>query len=170
MKWFATWHSAGRADDRGSSLIPMPRVTVHADELIMALENHSFEMQFFLDRQTGEVFPLFEGNEESDEDRDRIEAEPGRFVFIDPVPSSVAWEVMEAFVESLRPGEPWRHLERAIHARHPFSSFKDAVSVYPKLLKEWYAFHDREWSRLAAEWLAENEIDVAMVTRKAASS
>ena len=143
----------------------MPRVTIHADELIMALENHSFEMQFYLDRRTGDVFPVFEGNDESDEDRERIEADLDRFVFIDPIPSSVAFDMMEAFVESLEPGQPRRRLEGAIRARHPFRSFKDAVSEYPDLLKAWYAFHDREWTKLAAEWLEEQEIDATLETR-----
>jgi hypothetical protein len=143
----------------------MPRVTIHADDLIMALEDHSLEMRFYLDRQTGEVIPLFECNDESDEDRERIEAEMDRFVFIDPIPSSVAWDMMEAFVESLQPGQPRRRLEGAIRARHPFRTFKDAVSAYPDLVKAWYAFHDREWTKLAAEWLEEQQIDAALETR-----
>jgi hypothetical protein len=143
----------------------MSTATIHADELVMALENHSYEMQFYLDRQTGEVFPVFEGNDMSDEDRERIEAETDRFVFIDPIPSSVAWDVMEAFVESLQPGQPRRRLEGAIRARHPFRSFKDAVSEYPDLLKAWYAFHDRALAKLATEWLAEHQIDATLETR-----
>ena len=145
----------------------MPRVTIHADELIMALENHSFDVQFYLDRQTGEVIPVFEEIDESDEDRERIEADLDRFVFIDPIPSSVAWDVMEAFVESLEPGQPRRRLEGAIRARHPFRAFKDAVSEYADLLKAWYAFHDREWTRLAAEWLEEQQIEATLQVRAA---
>ena len=133
----------------------------------MALENHSVEMQFYLDRRTGEVFPVFEGNDMSDEDRERIEADMDRFVFIDPIPSSVAFDVMEAFVESLEPGQPRRRLEGAIRARHPFRTFKDAVSAYPDLVKAWYAFHDREWTKLAAEWLEEHEIEATLQVRSA---
>jgi hypothetical protein len=137
-------------------------VTIHADELIMALENHSYEMQFYLDRQTGEVLPVFEGNDQSDEDRERIEADPDRFVFIDAIPSSVAWEVMETFVESLQPGQPRRRLEHAIRARHPFRTFKDEVSAYPNLLGAWYRFHDQEWLKMAREWLGEWQIDATL--------
>ena len=69
----------------------MSKPSVNADELIMAIEGHSYEMTFFLDRTTGEVFPVFDDNEESDADRDRIDAEPARFVAVDPIPSSVGW-------------------------------------------------------------------------------
>jgi len=143
----------------------MSTVTIQADELIMALENYSCEMQFYLDRRTGEVFPVFEESDESDEDRDRIEAEPDRFVFIDAIPSSVAWEVMEAFVEALHPGQPRSRLEGAIRSRHPFRTFKDEVFAYPDLLDAWHSFHDREWTRLAAEWLEEQQIDGTLETR-----
>ena len=143
----------------------MGTVTIHADELIMALENHSLEMRFYLDRQTGEVFPVFEGNDMSDEDRERIEDDMDRFVCIDAIPSSEAFDVMEAFIRSLDPGQPRRRLEGAIRARHPFRSFKDALSAYPDQLKAWYAFHDREWTKLAAEWLEEQQIDATLETR-----
>ncbi len=65
----------------------MSKPVIDADELIMALEGHSFEMTFFLDRRSGEVFPVFESNDESDADRARIDAEPARFVAVDPIPS-----------------------------------------------------------------------------------
>ena len=142
----------------------MKPITIHADELIMALENHSYEMQFYLDRRTGDVFPLFEDNEESDEDRERIEAEPARFVFIDAISSSVAWEVMETFVLSLRPGRPRRWLEGALRARHPFRSFKDALAADPELLEAWYSFHNREWTNLAAQWLEEHQIEAILAS------
>ncbi|MEW6338533.1 MAG: UPF0158 family protein [Acidobacteriota bacterium] len=139
---------------------------IDADELTMALENHSYDMQFFLDRQTGEVFPLFEDNEESDENRERIEADPDRFVAVEPLPSSVGWEVMAAFVESLPDGAARRHLAAALSARHPFRAFKDALSGHPTLREEWFAFHDEAWARLAAEWLEDEGIDAALSSRR----
>ncbi len=143
----------------------MSKISVAPEELIMALEGHSYEMTFFLDRSTGEVFPVFDGNDESDADRVRIDAEPARFVAIDPIPSSVGWEVMAGFVESLPPGGPGDALGSALGARHPFRAFKDVLSAFPELREAWYAFHDREWTRLAAEWLEEEGIDATLSVR-----
>ncbi len=131
----------------------------------MALEGHSYEMTFFIDRRTGEVFPVFEDNEESDADRERIDAEPARFVAVDPIPSSVAWEVMAGFVESLPPGKARDTLDVVLGVRHPFRAFKDVLSAYPTVRDEWYAFHDREWARLAGEWLEEEGIDATLRVR-----
>ncbi|HQT95490.1 MAG: hypothetical protein B7Z68_04370 [Acidobacteria bacterium 21-70-11] len=143
----------------------MSTLVIDAEELIMALEGHSYEMTFFIDRRTGEVFPVFEDNEESDADRERIDAEPARFVAVDPIPSSVAWEVMAGFVESLPPGKARDTLDVVLGVRHPFRAFKDVLSAYPTVRDEWYAFHDREWARLAGEWLEEEGIDAALRVR-----
>ncbi len=132
----------------------------------MALENHSYKMRYFLDRQTGEVFPVFEDSEESDGDRDRIDADPGRFVAVDPLPSSVGWEVMAAFVESLPAGAARVHLDAALSARHPFRAFKDTLSGHPSLREEWFAYHEQEWTRLAAEWLEDEGIDATLSSRR----
>ena len=131
----------------------------------MALENHSDEMSFFLDRRTGEVFPVFESNEESDDDRARIDDDPDRFVAVDPLPSSVGWEVMAAFVELLPPGGPRAALGSALGARHPFRAFKDVLLAFPEQREAWFAFHDREWMRLAAEWLEHEGIDATLKVR-----
>ena len=144
----------------------MARPSVDADELIVALEDHSHEMRFFLDRRTGEVFPDFEANDESDEDRDRIDADPDRFVAVDPLPSSVGWEVMAGFAESLPTGAARAHLVAALSARHPFRAFKDALAGHPSLREEWFAFHDEEWARLAAAWLEDEGIDATLSSRR----
>ena len=143
----------------------MSKPVIDADELIIALEDHSYEMEFFLDRQTGEVFPVFEGNDESDADRDRIEVEPARFVAVDLSPPSVGWEVMAGFVESLPEGPPRTQLASSLRARHPFRAFKDMLSPYPELREEWHAFHDRELARLAREWLDFEGIEATLNVR-----
>ena len=143
----------------------MSKPCVAAEELVMALENHSYEMTFFLDRRSGEVFPVFADNEESDDDRARIDADPGRFVAVDPLPSSVGWEVMAAFVESLPPLPARHQLASALNARHPFRAFKDILAAYPALRDDWFAFHDREWTKLAADWLADEGVDATLTLR-----
>ncbi len=143
----------------------MSKPIIDAEELIIALENHSYEMRFFVDRSTGEVFPVFEGNDESDADRDRIEAEPARFVAVDPIPSSVGWEVMAGFVESLPEGPPRTQLASSLRARHPFRAFKDMLSPHPELREEWHGFHHRELRRLAGEWLEGEGIDATLKVR-----
>ena len=63
----------------------MTGLTIRADELIMAFEGFGTEMQHFFDRQTGEVLTVFEDMDE--EDAERLDADPDRYLLIEPVPS-----------------------------------------------------------------------------------
>ena len=76
---------------------------------------------------------------------------------------------MAGFVESLPPGGPANALGSALGARHPFRAFKDVLTAFPDLREAWYAFHDREWTRLAAEWLEEEGIDATLKVRPTAA-
>ncbi len=76
---------------------------------------------------------------------------------------------MAGFVESLPPGGPHDALGSALGARHPFRAFKDVLAAFPELRGEWYAFRDREWTRLAAEWLEEEGIDATLKVRPTAA-
>ena len=86
--------------------IAMSRLKIDAEELIMALEDHSYEVTHFLDLKTGEVLPVFQEMDfdENDEVKEQIDADPFRYRRIEPLPSSVAFNVMADFVETLPSG------------------------------------------------------------------
>lgn len=143
----------------------MSPVTVDAEELIIALEGGGSEIEYYVDRQTGEVFPLLPDSDEAEADRERVEADSERFVYVEPLASSVGWDVMEQFVISLQPGEPRRILERAITSRRPFRAFKDELLAFPDLREAWFAFHDQAFTTLAKEWLEDEGIDATLKVR-----
>jgi hypothetical protein len=145
----------------------MSPLLIDAEELIMALEYHGYESQYFLDLQTGEV--LFLADEAyvgpNAEVEMQIEAEPDRYRAIDPVPSSVGWQVMVEFIEQLPIGEARERLTRAVERSHPFRQFKDTLLDYPKLREQWFAFHERAMLQLAREWLEEEGIGAELKLR-----
>jgi hypothetical protein len=139
----------------------MSHLLIDAEELIMALEYHGHESQYFLDLQTGEVLFLVDEayvgpNEELEM---QIEAEPDRYRAIDPFPSSVGWQVMAEFIEQLPISEARERLPRAIERSHPFRQFKDMLLDYPKIREQWFAFHERAMLQLAREWLEDEGIE-----------
>jgi hypothetical protein len=77
---------------------------VDLDSLITALDDHSPDIEWVLDRQTGEVIavtdPMVTGDEETEA---LVAADPARYLPIEPIPSHEAFEIMEAFVESVSP-------------------------------------------------------------------
>jgi hypothetical protein len=145
----------------------MSHLLIDAEELIMALEYHGHESQYFLDLQTGEV--LFLADEAyvgpNEELEMQIESEPDRYRAIDPIPSSVGWQVMAEFIEQLPIGEARVRLTRAVERSHPFRQFKDTLLDYPKFREQWFAFHERTMLQLAREWLEDEEIEAELKLR-----
>lgn len=150
----------------------MSRLSIDAEELIMALEHHGDESEWLLDLQTGEVlFHADEGLVGPDDDlEEQIEQEPDRYHAIDPLPSSTGWQVMADFVEQLPAGEARVKLTVALQRGRPFRNFKNALLSHPKLREEWFAFHEKSFIQLARAWLADEGIDADLKFRGGAEA
>lgn len=139
----------------------MTGLCIRADELIMAFEGFGTEMQHFFDRQTGEVLTVFEDMDE--EDAERLDADPDRFLLIEPVPSYVGYEVMSDFVDTLPEGKVRRELARALQQRRPFRRFKDVLLNYPAVREEWFRFHEQAFMKIIQEWLDDHGVEATLV-------
>ena len=140
----------------------MAELIIRADELIMAFEDHGTELQHFLDCQTGEVLSLLE-EDIDEEDRERLDAEPDRYLLIEPVPSSVGYEVMSDFVDTLPAGKARRDLAAALQQRHPFRRFKDVLLNYPSVREDWFRFHEQAFMKIIKEWL-DDRVEVILAS------
>jgi hypothetical protein len=140
----------------------MQGLCIRADELIMAFEDRGTELQHFLDRQTGEVLSLIEEDMDED-DRERLDAEPDRYLLIEPVSSSAGFEIMSDFVEILPEGKIPRELARALQQRHPFRRFQEVLLNYPSVREEWFCFHEQAFMKIIKEWLDDCGVEVTLV-------
>jgi len=140
----------------------MTRLTIRADELIMAFEDHGSSLQHFFDRQTGEVLSLFADTME-EADIGGPEADPDRYLLIEAVPSSVGYEVMSDFVDTLPEGKILWELQRALQQRHPFRRFKDVLLDYPAVREDWFRFHEQAFMKIIQEWLDDYGVEVTVV-------
>jgi uncharacterized protein (UPF0332 family) len=113
-------------------------------DLALALEDHSDEHLWWLDRADGSVHPHFGASVQEDG------ALP-----IEPLPVAVGYRDMEDFVAYVRDVHARDLLERAIVGRGAFRRFKDALAEFPELRRAWFAFHDARGERRAIAWLAE---------------
>jgi hypothetical protein len=139
----------------------MTGLTIRADELIMVFEGVGPEMQHFLGRQTGEVLTVFEDMDE--EDAELLDADPDRFLIIEPVPSYVGYEVMSDFVDTLSEGKVSRELARALQQRHPFRRFKDVLLNYPTVREDWFCFHEQAFMKIIQAWLDDHGVEATVV-------
>ena len=145
------------------------KIQIDIEDLIMALQNHGGESEFYLDLTTGEVKFYYDGmldGEQVDEDFDIDDyLEDPHFVRISGVASHESYEVMEKFIETLAEGKAQRELLRAISGRKPFRSFKDALFYQGDVRDQWSAFENEAYVAMAQDWLDEHEIDADLVKK-----
>lgn len=137
------------------------KIAIDMSFLLDALEDHSGTATFYLNKKTGEIIRVSEYDTEDEKKPiyDQIDAEPDRYVHIEPQSSRKGFEIMEDFVATLPDGEEKRTLERALSWQKPFSNFKNALREMPELGKRWLDYHDRRMMETAREWLESEGIE-----------
>jgi hypothetical protein len=139
----------------------MRKVAVDMSMLLAALESHG-ENQWYLDLETGDVFPVFDDPEEEE----KVEANPERFLLVEPqaFPHD-DFRAMEDFVAGLADGEAKRDLERVLRRAKPFRNFREALRDWPEIQAQWFVLRDQRDEAAAQAWLAEQGIEVVPRSR-----
>lgn len=150
-----------RAIDPLAPEIPLKQLKVNQQDFLVALEQgFGAESTSYLDLQSGEVVTLFEDMGEDDEIRDRVEADPERYAFIERIDSHESFRIMENFARSLRESGTKDRLLAALSRNKPFRQFKDAVNQNAALREQWFAFHEKALIAFARDWLEAKGIAV----------
>ena len=128
--------------------------SVDLGDLANALEDHSFEHSWWLDRETGEVVFW------SDYSREQGEPDPESrgLIPIEAIPSHEGYGDMEDFIARVRDPRARELLERSIEGRGAFRRFKDTLFEFPELREAWFGFHDARMECRALEWLASEDL------------
>lgn len=131
-------------------------LVIDGESLVMALESHGFEQQWYLDLETGEVVPAPGDDDLEDElfDDDAPPRDESRYLPIDPIPSHEAFDVMRRFAESLPDERARDDLARALGGSRPFRRFKDALLDHPAEREEWFRYHGGWMRDVARDWVA----------------
>jgi Uncharacterised protein family (UPF0158) len=116
----------------------------------------------FIDMETLEVEfhaaeYYFEENEMEDTAEEALD-NPDKFFPIEHSTSSKAFEVMEAFVETINDNMLRSQLIRALQRKKPFANFKYIIDNSP-LRQEWFQFKDEAYAEIAKKWIGENASD-----------
>ncbi len=105
------------------------------------------------------VFP-----EEMDaEDAQRLEADPDRYLLIEPVPSWMGYNIMADFVATLPESKVRWELDKALQQNRPVRSFKDVLLKYPLEQEAWFRFHEQAFIKIILEWLVDHGVHVILV-------
>jgi hypothetical protein len=136
---------------------------IDLDELYDAMENSSYEVEYYLDLETGEILFVSEGmdDEETGKLKNQIEEELGRYELIPKAESYEGYRDMQAFITTVEDDHLSELLEVAINGKGAFRRFKDVLLNYPEERERWFQFKDDRMKERALEWL--DDIDVTLV-------
>ena len=140
----------------------MDKIRIEIDEFVLALQEHGPYVQWFLDKQSGELLPVFEdscGVEENEEIEERIKKDPLRYLGIDPVSSHQSFQIMEDFIETLANQKAQMDLSRAISMKRPFANFKTTLCRFPEIGEKWFLYNEQAILEIGKEWLASEHIE-----------
>jgi hypothetical protein len=130
---------------------------IDLDELCQAMEDSSYEHDYYLDLNSGEILFISEymDEEESERLRDRIDRNPDRYEPIPKVESYEAYQDMEDFIATVEDRHLAELLEVAINGSGAFRRFKDVLLRYPEERERWFHFKDEKMEQRVLEWLDE---------------
>jgi hypothetical protein len=133
------------------------------DELYDAMENSSYEVEYYLDLETGEILFVSEGMDdvETGKLKNQIEEELDRYELIPKAESFEGYRDMQAFIATVEDDHLSELLEVAINGKGAFRRFKDVLLNYPEERERWFQFKDDRMKERALEWL--DDIDVTLV-------
>jgi len=135
---------------------------IDLDELCSAIEDSSYEHDYYLDLETGEILFISDmDNEESDKLRDKIDEHPERYESIPRADPHEEYEDMEDFIAAVKNEHLAELLEVATNGKGAFRRFKDVLLGYPDERERWFQFRDDRAQERALEWL--DGIDVVLI-------
>ena len=137
-------------------------LNIDLDELCSAMEDSSYEHEYYLDLETGEILFLsdYMDDEETEKLRDKIDEESDRYEQIPKAESHEGYEDMQDFIATMEDEHLAELLDLAINGKRAFRRFKDVLLGYPEERERWFKFKDDRMQERALEWL--DDIDVTL--------
>jgi hypothetical protein len=137
-------------------------LNIDLDELCSAMEDSSYEHEYYLDLETGEILFLsdYMDDEETEKLRDKIDEESSRYEQIPKAESHEGYEDMQDFIATVEDEHLTELLDVAINGKGAFRRFKDVLLGYPEERERWFKLKDDRTQERALEWL--DDIDVTL--------
>jgi hypothetical protein len=116
------------------------QLNIDMDELFLSMENSSYENQYYLDLETGEILFLTDyfADKECLKLRDKIDDEPDRYEPMPRLESHESYAEMEDFIATVKDEHLGELLEVAINGKGAFCRFKDVLVGYPEERERWF--------------------------------
>lgn len=139
------------------------KLTIKLENLMMALDGHGPAVGWYLDRLTGAVaYSTRDQFESGHADFFDPDAQPERYLRIDPIAADEARRDIKAFIDGLADGDQRRVLSSALASPNPFPAFKDALRAFPDSGETWQREHETKMVSVAMQWLEDQRIPAVL--------
>lgn len=133
-------------------------LSIDMDQLIFCLQNQDALQESYLDLETGNIVALDDALSNDDETPDLTDER--RFLPIVPIPSGMAYQMMQDFITTIEDMSLKKILSDSLNRKRPFRAFKDALLPFPELEDEWYNFEEDLLKLHALDWLKQNQVSL----------
>lgn len=126
----------------------------------------SLALNYFVDRETGEVLLVSEtlGFIEAGQQRFEMELSPGRYLAV-PIERALRYEDdLMLFLETVNDGELAASLEKALERADPPQRVDALLAPHPEIAGAWRAFRHAQVRKRAVIWAGEQELAVSGTT------
>jgi hypothetical protein len=139
------------------------KLKIDLDELCSAMSDSSYEHEYYLDLETGEIIFLSEytDDEEIGELKDKIDEESDRYEQIPKLEPHEGYEEMQDFITTVKDERLILLLKVAINGKGAFRRFKDVLLDYPEERERWFQFKGAKEQERVLEWL--DDIEVSLI-------
>jgi hypothetical protein len=141
---------------------PTRRLKVDMGSLELAFENHSYDINYYLDLETGDIIFISSVMDNSEIDVEAIEAdfENVRYIPIPIISSNEGYEDMEDFIDGVEDQTLAKLLAAAIQGPGAFRRFKDVLLDYPDECVRWFTLKNARLQRRITDWLKSENIEL----------
>ena len=117
---------------------------IDLDELCSAMADSSYEHEYYLDLETGEILFIsdYMDDEETGKLKDQVEEDSDRYERIPEAESHEGYEDMVEFIATVKDERLVELLEVAINGKGAFRRFKNVLLNYPEERESWFQFKD----------------------------
>jgi hypothetical protein len=140
---------------------PRRKLKIDLSELELAFENASWEAEYYLDRETGEIILIGSMITTSSGVTQQIQnvTDKDRYLQVPHAVPRDGFRDMERFVETVKDVGLHQALSVAVNGKGAFRRFKDVLHDYPQERERWFRFQADRVQQRVLEWLDSEDIE-----------
>lgn len=142
------------------------KLKIDLGELALAFENASWEAEYYLDRDTGDIILISSMITTSSGITQQIQnvTDKNRYLQVPHAVPRDGFRDMERFTETVKDTVLRQLLNTAINGKGAFRRFKDVLHDYPPERERWFRFQADRVQQRVLEWLDSEDIEPITAT------